>query len=78
MSAEYELIYWPFAGRAEYIRLIFEEAGVAFKNTSLVMGDYTFTKNLRAGQGGYPGFAPPVLKKGKLFIRPWKVIIVFS
>jgi glutathione S-transferase len=62
MSAEYELFYWPLAGRGEFIRLLFEEAGVPFKETTLK--DYTFSTDLKAGKIGYPGFAPPVIRKG--------------
>ena len=70
MSGEYELHYWPLAGRAEFVRLIFEEAGVAYKDVT-VKG-YDTLNDMKDGKYGYPGFAPPMLKKGK----PKKIYMV--
>ena len=60
---EYTLYYWPLAGRGEFVRVMFEEAGVPYKDISDAP---TTTKAVKEnGLGGFPSFAPPVLKKGK-------------
>ena len=62
MADQWELYYWPLAGRGEFIRLIFEEAGVPYKDITDVniIKDVVFHGKLP----GYPLFAPPVIKKG--------------
>ena len=61
---EYTLYYWEAAGRGEFIRLIFEETAVAFKEVPIKT--YKDLLDLREGilVPGYPVMAPPVLKKG--------------
>ena len=61
MSDEWVLYYWPLAGRGEFVRLVFEEAGVKYKE---VNDDIRNLIN-NGGLGGFPVFAPPVIKKGK-------------
>ncbi|XP_064633372.1 glutathione S-transferase P 2-like [Lineus longissimus] len=71
MSEGYELYYWPFAGRGEFIRLIFEDAGVPFKDIS----DRPTLLELKEGRDGfYPGFAPPYLRKGNFTLNQTPVI----
>ena len=62
----YTLYYWESAGRAEFIRLIFEETGVPFKEVSIKT--YKDMLDLRDGTlaPGYPVMAPPVIKKGDI------------
>ena len=60
-SDQYVLYYHDLSGRGDYIRLLFVEAGVPFKEIS---------KNVKALVGGgqleaFPTFAPPLLKKGR-------------
>ena len=58
----WELYYWPkLCGRAEFVRIIFEEVGEKFKEINENTAEFAI-KNKR---DGYPSFAPPVLKKGK-------------
>ncbi|KAI8521308.1 hypothetical protein Bbelb_010620 [Branchiostoma belcheri] len=72
MSSEEEwvLYYWgilpgqkPFCGRGEFVRLIFEEVGVKFRE----VGDYDVIKKLffTDKQEGFYAFAPPMIQKGK-------------
>ena len=62
MSEVWELYYYPNAcGRAEFIRIIFEEAGQKFKE----INDNTVEFAIKNQRDGYPSFAPPVLKKGR-------------
>ncbi|RYP89154.1 hypothetical protein DL770_004526 [Monosporascus sp. CRB-9-2] len=68
----YELIYWPgFPGRAEYIRLAFEEAGAAYTDTAQdesggmeAMTAQTNDSNLGDDRNP-PPFAPPILRHGE-------------
>ena len=63
MSSDWILYYWPgFVGRGEFVRLVFEEAGVKYREEE----DGNKIKNeIILGQGeGYPMFAPPMIKKG--------------
>ena len=57
----WELYYHPkLCGRAEFVRIIFEEVGEKFKEINDNVREFAI-KNEREG---YPSFAPPVLKKG--------------
>ena len=61
MSNTWELYYHPLAGRGEFIRIIFEDAGVPFKE----INERDVLMGIRAGRDDfYPGFAPPYIKKG--------------
>lgn len=69
MGDEWQLFYWPgMPGRGEFVRLIFEEAGVKYTEVSdpkIIMGD------IIQGQGDfYPHFAPPMIKKGRVVSYP--------
>ena len=67
-DGEWELMYHvaPFGGRGEYVRLIFEDAGVPYKDVTdqkaMVGLCDAFTGG--ANNDGYPVFAPPILRKG--------------
>ncbi|KAG9253752.1 putative glutathione S-transferase family protein [Emericellopsis atlantica] len=73
-SPAYELVYWPgLPGRGEFIRLLFEEAQVAYTDTAqdrspdkaveLVMHHMTGDADA-AGKTNPPVFAPPALVHG--------------
>lgn len=63
--ADWEILYYnaPFAGRAEFVRLIFEEAGVPYTEP---MKTYEETRDtiMNNKLGGFPVMFPPVLKRG--------------
>ncbi len=68
MSDEYVLYYWPLAGRGEFIRLIFEEVGQPYKEVNDINDAMLDRKTFHVGhKGGFPNFAPPILKKGRHF-----------
>ena len=48
-------------GRAEFIRIIFEEVGQKYKENN----DNTIEFAIKNQRDGYPSFALPVLKKGR-------------
>ena len=67
---EWVLYYWgcppgvkPFPGRGEFVRLIFEEAGVKFREVN----DFEVLKKLffSEKQEGFYAFAPPMIQRGK-------------
>ena len=63
-DAGWELHYWPLVGRGEFVRLLFEEAGVPYKelnDTEILSKIYKFKT---VEQSGFPNFALPVIVKG--------------
>ncbi|OTB04550.1 hypothetical protein M426DRAFT_320670 [Hypoxylon sp. CI-4A] len=82
-DAPYELIYWPvIPGRGEFIRLAFEEAGVAY--TDNAHGDNGVEKvvaeigDSNAGDElNPPPFAPPILRHGDLTISQTSNILLY-
>eukprot|EP00741_Cyanophora_paradoxa_P001717 tig00000498_g1666.t1 len=59
---EYELVYWPsIIGRGEFVRLLFESAGVPYKDTRSAEACMAIIKGESTEH--FPAFAPPVLRK---------------
>eukprot|EP00794_Sanderia_malayensis_P004677 gene4677-5287_t len=58
----WELYYWPLAGRGEFVRVIFEEAGVAYKENN--DAELLTSMFKQAKDTGWPCFAPPMIKRG--------------
>lgn len=63
--AEWEILYYnlPLAGRAEFIRLIFEEMGISYSEP-IKSFDEIREMVFNNGIGGFPVQFPPVLRKG--------------
>ncbi|KAL7935586.1 glutathione S-transferase [Trichoderma chlorosporum] len=80
---EYELIYWPgIPGRGEVVRMLFEEAGVAYtdvaktdKKASVTLS-YMAKTNLGDAKNP-PVYASPVLKHGELVINQLPNILLY-
>lgn len=73
---DYELFYWPgIQGRGEFVRLAFEEAGVAYRDER----DVDAMMRLLAGhtRGGLRPFAPPILRAGKILVAQTSLILDF-
>jgi glutathione S-transferase len=74
MPGPYELYYWPnIPGRGEYVRLVLEEAGAAYRDVGRLSkeegGGIDAVLAFYAGRNaGHPVFAPPVLKDGELVV----------
>ncbi|KAF5829064.1 hypothetical protein DUNSADRAFT_16621 [Dunaliella salina] len=68
MTEPWLLFYWPgIKGRGEYVRLVFEEAGVPYVDVGLKEGfqsivDHVFEKG--TAEGSFPIRAPPAIQKG--------------
>nr|XP_039250378.1 glutathione S-transferase P-like [Styela clava] len=69
-ESKWILHYWGgFVGRAEFVRLIFEEAGVPFENNSDHCEEWFRKGKCRFGEAGiFPSFAPPLLQKGSFYL----------
>ncbi|KAH7101480.1 hypothetical protein BKA62DRAFT_638633 [Auriculariales sp. MPI-PUGE-AT-0066] len=84
-SDDYELIYWPgIPGRGEPMRLLFEEAGVDYRDTA--KGKDGIDRVLAAIKPGFepggqkdniPPLAPPMLRAGDLFLSQSPNILLF-
>jgi len=70
----WKLHYWPgFPGRGEFVRLIFEEAGVPYEEPARTPGVQVASSEVLSiykGQidTGFPIFAPPIIQKGNFFL----------
>ncbi|PHH64506.1 hypothetical protein CDD82_1757 [Ophiocordyceps australis] len=80
---EYELIYWPkLIGRGEFVRLVFEEAGIAYKDSSREADaiphliSYTSVSN-KGGSGNPPVLACPIVKHGDFYISQLPNILLY-
>jgi len=78
MRMTYELYYWPsIQGRGEFIRLVLEDAGVAYLDVGREPGGHErLSQILEAGHGLVP-FALPVLRAGSLLIAQTAAITSF-
>jgi glutathione S-transferase len=63
---QYELLYWPeIQGRGEFVRLALEDAGAPYVDVAREPGGI---KQLQAALKEHQGFAPPLLRAGKLVL----------
>ena len=74
----WELFYWArpdsngvntMIGRGEFVRLMFEVAGVPYIDHGMVSGANVVFQFCRGGgNSGFPIFAPPAIKKGEFIL----------
>lgn len=82
-EAEYELIYWPgIPGRGEYVRLLFEEAGVPYRDharsETAVATVLKLTDEKSVGDDTNPPIlATPVLKHGDIILNQTPNILIY-
>lgn len=81
MAAEYELYYWPFLqGRGEFIRLVFELAGVPCDDVCRRPeeeggGIQPLLAIMQDEERVFPSFAPPFLKcEGRLYSQTANIL----
>ncbi|WZH47914.1 glutathione S-transferase [Fusarium acuminatum] len=83
-DAPYELIYWPtIPGRGEFVRLLFEEAGVPYSDVAqdaekgfAAVKSLTATDNI-GDDNNPPALAPPALRHGDLLISQSPNIMLY-
>lgn len=74
----YELYYWSgIQGRGEFIRLAFEDAGVAYNDIARERGDDAIMPFLQGEHEGALPFAPPFLQAGHLVIAQVAAILQY-
>lgn len=74
----YELFYWSgIQGRGEFIRLAFEDAGVAYTDVVRERGDAAIMPFLHGEHEGALPFAPPFLKAGHQVIAQVAAILQY-
>ncbi|AKT36186.1 glutathione S-transferase [Chondromyces crocatus] len=82
-SDRYELYYWPnIQGRGEFIRLLFEEAGVTYVDVARLPereggGVSAILQILQADGAHLSPFAPPIIRVGELVIAQVATILQF-
>ncbi|EFJ44478.1 hypothetical protein VOLCADRAFT_95137 [Volvox carteri f. nagariensis] len=83
----WELIYWPgVKGRGEYVRLVFEEAGVPYVDVAVKGApesqnpegmqsviDFTW----KGGNTGFPVRAPPAIRRGDFVLSNTPVVMAY-
>lgn len=77
----YELLYVPYApSRGEHIRLILEEIGVPYSDTTWLGWDKGLARiqeALKGQDGNLPYYAAPLLKHGELIINQTSNILMY-
>ena len=75
----YKLYYWPgIPGRGEFVRLAFEEAGVAYEDISMEKGGRELVRQFNADPRiVHPSFAPPFLQDGELLVGQTAAILQY-
>ncbi len=78
-ETRYEFYYWPgIPGRGEFVRLVFEDAGVPYVDVGRLVGGVAAMERFLEGErpGALP-FAPPFLKVGKIVVAQTALICDF-
>ena len=66
---KWKLIYWPgFSGRGDFVRLMFEEAGVPYEDVGNTEGVEAVLRYYQGKHGGYPVLAPPIIENDDGFL----------
>ncbi len=75
--AEWRLYYWHFLpGRGEYVRLMFEEAGVPYDDVCRREDNSESALKFYTGErDGFPVLAPPVVQKGEFVLSQTPAIL---
>ena len=85
-AAEWKLYYWytpesplgVFPGRGEYVRLMFEEAGVAYVDVCRKDGNSEQVLSFMKGEKpGFPVQAPPIISHGDFVMSQTPAIMMY-
>ena len=76
---EYELLYWPgIQGRGEFVRLAFEDAGVAYDDVGRRPGGASAITRLLEARGRFlTPFGPPALRHGDVLVAHTAAILQY-
>ena len=78
---EWKLLYWyftPGVGRGEFVRLMFEEAGVPYDDVCRKAKDSAAVMKFYNGEElGYPVQFPPIIKKGDFVLSQTPAILEY-
>src|SRR5512133_3718662 len=76
---KYELFYWPgLQGRGEFVRLAFEDAGVAYDDVGRAPGGVGAIQRMREGKGPWLApLGPPFLRHGKVVVGQTALILAY-
>lgn len=83
MTDPYQLYYWPMLpGRGEFVRLVFEEAGVPYTDVARLPeeqggGIQALMPFIRGERPGQPAYAPPILVHKDLVLAQTAVICAY-
>ena len=80
---QWEIFYWKLRNRGNWIRFLFEEAGVDKYVDHSTQEDFDMKSYFMAFSDGKdnpmndsnPAFAPPAIRKGNLFLAQSEVIV---
>ena len=80
-APEWKLVYWyftPGVGRGEFVRLMFEEAGVAYEDICRKAKDSAAVlKYVRGEETGYPVQFPPIIRRGDFVLSQTPAIMEY-
>jgi len=75
---EWELYYHGVVGRGEFVRILFGEAGVAFKESNEVRksdSKYFMAFGGKANELNFPAFAPPLVRHNKVWVSQTNTVV---
>ena len=75
--AEWELIYWhALPGRGDFVRLLFEEAGVPYTDVCRNAGSSSEALKYRRGEvPNVPTMVPPIVRRGDFILNQTTAIL---
>jgi glutathione S-transferase len=78
-TPEYQLFYWPgIQGRGEFVRLVFEAAGVAYDDVGRRRGGVAALERLRERPGPWlTPLGPPFLRHGRVLVAHTAAILEY-
>jgi len=69
----WELYYWPIRGRGQFVRILFADAGIKYKENN---NPQALSAAFDGGiDGSFPCFAPPIIRKGNTLLAQTDVIV---
>lgn len=75
----WELLYWKsLPGRGDFVRLMFEEAGVPYDDVCRIADSHNACLQHMKGEAeGFPVLYPPIIKRGDFVLNETTAILVY-